>query len=526
MKQLAYIALSILLLASCQDNDILQSPTDSTCIESTKNISQYAITPDSALAYLNAFLSTTPSLSRSGAKRTVSSISPIRYKAQSRSNNSDCENLVYVANFDDEQGYAILAADTRIEEKVIAITDEGSLDDATVYSAMELANSERVLIDEYPTSGPGFFTLPEYGDELFMNPNTVSLYDETVGDTLVGNFSLDDIGAEDESGNPIATDSQEDNSECVPEILTSSLCTEYAIAQIEEYNEKLDSQTDNEEALDTEDDLVTETKTYSAKTKTETTYSNWTTKKITSNILSNYRYWEQHSPFNDSYPKRRKYIIFGHKRRAPAGCFPLAIAKILTHFEYPSVFITNGYAVNWRGLKSSCLPTQIDRKSAAALLRGISNGCDSWYFYSGTFTFPHKATSFMRHIGLSNAHSHGYSFSRVTDMIDEGKPLLIYSIPGINVTKSHCWNIDGYKIKERTVYTKKYRGKTLISSSTKTETCNMVHCDFGWKGHCNGYYVSGIFKLNDSNREKDNQFDSGKKVHYNHLLKVITYNKP
>lgn len=529
MKKLTCVALSALLLASCQDNNILQTPTDSDNIESNKNISQYAITPDSALAYLNAFLNTTPSLSRSGAKRTVSSISPIRYKYSSRSNDDDldCENLVYVANFDEEQGYAILAADSRIEEKVIAVTDEGSLDDVTVYSAMELANSERVTLDDYPTSGPGFFTLPEYGDELFMNPNTVSLYDETVGDTLVGNFSSDDIGAEDESGNPI-TDSQEDNSECVPELLTSSLCTEYAINQIKEFNEDLDSQTDNEEALDTEDDLVTETNTHSAKTKTETTYSNWTTKKITSNILANYRYWTQRSPFNDNYPKRRKFIIIGHRRKAPAGCFPLAIAKILTHFEYPSVFISNNHVVNWKGLKSSCSQNNkdIDKKSAAALLRGISSGCDSWYFYAGTFTFPHKATSFMRRIGLSNAHSHSYSFSRVTDMIDEQKPLLIYSVPGINVFKSHCWNIDGYKIKERTVYTKKYRGQTLISSSTKTETCNMVHCDFGWGSHCNGYYVSGVFKLNDSNREKDNPYDSGKKVHYNHLLKVITYNKP
>ncbi len=533
MNKLALAALCAILLASCQDNNILQSPTDSPDIESTKNRSQYAITPDSALAYLDAFMNTTPSLSRSGAKKTVSSISPIRYKNSSRSNydDLDCENLVYVANFDDEQGYAILAADTRIDEKVIAVTDEGSLDDATVYSAMELANSERAILEEYPISGPGFFTLPEYGDELFMNPNTVSLYDETVGDTLVGNFSLDNIGAEDESGTPIA-DSQDDNSECVPEILTSSLCTEYAIAQIKEYNEELDSQTDNEEILDTdnEDAIVTETKTSSAKTKTETTYSNWTTKKITSNILSNYCYWHQHSPFNDSYPKRRRYLIFGHKKKAPAGCFPLAIAKILTHFEYPSVYMVNDHIINWKGLKSSCSKGNagIDKKSAAALLRSISNSCDSWYFYAGTFTFPHKATSFMRHIGLSNAHSHGYSFNRVTDMIDEGKPLLIYSVPGINVLKSHCWNIDGYKVKERTVYTKKYRGKTLISSSSKTETCNMVHCDFGWQGNCNGYYVSGVFKLNRSNRDRepDDPFDKGDNVHYNHLLKVITYNKP
>ena len=131
----------------------------------------------------------------------------------------------------------------------------------------------------------------------------------------------------------------------------------------------------------------------------------------------------------------------------------------------------------------------------------------------------------MRSIGLRNAHCHRYSFDRVKEMLDKDCPLIIYSIPGINVFNSHSWNIDGYKIKERTVKTEVYSGMRLKETKTRKETCKMVHCDFGWRGKCNGYYVSGVFKLNDPNIEHDSGWYGGS-THYNNLLKVITYDRP
>lgn len=105
-----------------------------------------------------------------------------------------------------------------------------------------------------------------------------------------------------------------------------------------------------------------------------------------------------------------------------------------------------------------------------------------------------------------------------------------YAIPyilcrALNVIKSHSWNIDGYKIKERTVKTDVYSGMWLKETKTRKETCKMVHCDFGWQGRCNGYYVSGVFKLNDPNIEHDSGDYDGSN-HYNKFLNIITYDKP
>ena len=116
-----------------------------------------------------------------------------------------------------------------------------------------------------------------------------------------------------------------------PELVSSSLCVSYAINEIREH-ERL------EYFQPVQDDMIIGGGSgggSSSTPRTETSTSIWSVKESVSPILSKFVGWHQRSPFNDLYPKKRKYIIFGTKRNAPAGCFPLAIAKILTHFEYP-----------------------------------------------------------------------------------------------------------------------------------------------------------------------------------------------
>lgn len=108
-------------------------------------------------------------------------------------------------------------------------------------------------------------------------------------------------------------------------------------------------------------------------------------------------------------------------------------------------------------------------------------------------------------------------------MVDNNKPLIIYALPGIDITSAHSWNIDGYKIKERTVVKSRYYEGEFLSSTELTDSVQMVHCDFGWGGKCNGYYVSGVFKLNDPNIEFDPGSEKDYSTNYNSLIRLITY---
>lgn len=498
---------------SCQNIDSPLEPSNALKTESKFN---YAITEEMALANLYGFLGTT-NTSRGEYDRKVESIIPIKYHYHASRSIGDtiiCDNLMYIANFEKGSGYAILAGDIRIPDRVIALIDEGALSESIVNSAIDILDNGKAIFEDYPVTGPGFFTDSRYGDELFMNPNTVTFENLEIQDTLVGNYSMDDIGAENEYG--ILLNSDEKNNQFI-ELYTSYMCAAYAIHALKfEMDKGLATHTPIGGFFEGAGENVEHT---------ITKHSDWTVTKQTSKILSLYSLWNQDSPFNDFYPKRRKWVILGHQRKAPAGCFPLAIAKVLTHFEYPNEISYNGHIVNWKSLKINRYSAFGNEESAAALLRTISLGCDCLYFYNGTWTYPSKASSFMKDLGFSNVKRYNYNFDRVTSMLDANKPLIIYAIPGINIFSSHAWNIDGYRIKERTITTETHKNAELINSSTKTESINMVHCDFGWSGMCNGYYVSGVFKLNDPNSEKDDPNDTGENKKYNHHVRIITYDK-
>ena len=507
MKKLFFALVAMAIVAvSCQ-KEFTESASDVT--PRTEVESAYAISEEKALANLESFLN--DGTTRSEDKRVVSSITPIKYyETRSTGEDINCENLLYIANFENEQGYAILAADSRIDAPVIAITDSGSLPEDAIYSTMTTSSDEyRVIFNDFPLTGPGFFTTPETGTEIFMNPNTVNLYDSTEMDTLVGNF---DTSTRIMDGQPI----QSNNNTSTPESITISLCVTYAANQVRSGFGGPTIPLPETPSDDVIDDGIP--------VHDEVTYTDWQVTSHVSPMLSDYTHWHQGSPFNDLYPYRLKYLIFGKYRHAPAGCFPLAIAKIITHFEYPSLYISNGYSVDWDKLKASSWTTE-GRNSAAALLKGISSGCNCLYFYDGTFCFPKYAANYMRSIGYQNATITDYNFTDVKDMLDRGKPTIMCSIPNINLLQSHSWNLDGYKIKQRNKITKSYKGETLIRTYTSTEESKMVHCDFGWEnGICNGYYVSGVFILGDESVERDPGTSHNYATHYNNYLKLLTYN--
>lgn len=513
MKKIIFYMMTFCALMSCQDNENV--------LDETVNINKHthAISIDEALANLHAFMNDSTETRSCGSDRIVKSIKPVKISMlQTRSTQEipDCENVVYVANFEDEEGYAILAADDRVEADVIAITDEGNIEDATIYKAVDLINSERQIIEGYPTTGPGFLTLPECGDELFMNPNTVCLYNDTIQDTMVGTLMLDDVGAVDENGDSIISDNVEEEP---VEILSSALCISYALNEIEDTNEGTGPATE-QDVLIPDFDVNNE-----IGTRSETIISEWCNLENITPMLSIYDLWHQNKPFNDLSPRRRKFVIVGNRRKAPAGCFPLAIAKVMTYFQYPEDCYYNNQKINWDGLNARNIYT-IDSISASHLLRMIGSGCDSWYFYNGTFTFPSEATSFMRRIGINNAHSYKYSFSRVRQMLNNGCPVIIYGVPGIYIHDSHCWNIDGYKIRERTFTYNRYEEGILVETKTWKETSEMVHCDFGWGRKSNGYYTSGVFNLGSNNIELDYPSKGKANENYTSLIKIIMYDKP
>ena len=115
MKKLNFFCTLAVIFAfvSCNsDSDSILEPIEST--ESTHTISL-----EEALANLNDFVN--DDATRSGNTTfKIADVVTVSYPSNTRSGNTtNCSSIAYVANFENNQGYAILAADDRIKERVL-----------------------------------------------------------------------------------------------------------------------------------------------------------------------------------------------------------------------------------------------------------------------------------------------------------------------------------------------------------------------------------------------------------------------
>ncbi len=513
MKKLFWMVIAILTV-SCQES-YLNAP-EPQAEARTGSVQSFTIPVDKALSNLRSFL-------KAGNTRTddVPEISEVFPVVLTESNTrafdpntpaTTKDTLLYVANFTNNVGYAILSANELIPDDIIAVVDSGNLSQTCVNKALSLIENGKPVLSEYPTTGECIYTLPQYEDLQFMNPNTMDPNNVEPNDSLVGNFISKSVVFD--SNMP-----ENEKLEEYAEVFTSMYCIEYALHPL--MNNEIDTGTSSLAPLPgNETPGVGEGGGEIDHSQVE--YTPWETTSSVKPLLTRYAFWHQGSPFNDKAPK-----LFG--KRLHAGCFNLAIAKILTFLRRPSTFIYKGEAVSWTCLDhynsyTRRFNTESGNRSAALLLRGIGVGCGSLYFPEGTFTFPSKAKNFLQSCINKDVKKRGFSFERCMDMLVHQKPLIIYAIPSKwKFWNSHAWNIDGYRIDKRSKIWFKYKDGSKVILSKEDEQKKMLHCDFGWGGSCNGYYVSGVFNSYSDDNELDNEATPGNRFKYNHYIHVFVF---
>lgn len=391
---------------------------------------------------------------------------------------SDCSDILYVVNFENDEGFALLSADDRIEDRIIAVAEKGTLSENQIYASI-VRNSMR----------RGNITKAEIPCTTI---NNMGFYDEANDDYFIGDYNDQAL---------LNRDYVEHETEIV-----ADLCLSYVMDQLNRFDPPCDSLSGNETIYN--DVSIT----YSA--------------PVVNKLLSPFYGWDQgSSPFNDGLPYAWDAPI-----RAYTGCVNLALSKVIAYHSFPSPLTINNVPIDWSSLKTNVFSVS-GRASATALLSFIYSSTLNAPFSGGTFTLPSTAQSCLQSIGYTGTSYGSYSANKVKQMLDNGCPLVISSLPRLGFLNydfynSHAWNIDGYLYwtKTTTIYVYNNWG-FLDHTNTITETSTMVHCDWGWGGNCNGYYTSGIFNLNAN----DNVFDGvhfGNTTNYNFYIRIISYDNP
>lgn len=120
MKQLLY-ALTAIFALGCTKNSLTVDSLDVLDAQQSTFVSQ-----EDAIDALNQFLNEFEPLTKSGRHRTIKNVYSSFDCSQTKSLNDPEEPLVYIMNFNDDEGFAVVSGDTRVQP-ILVLTDKGNI---------------------------------------------------------------------------------------------------------------------------------------------------------------------------------------------------------------------------------------------------------------------------------------------------------------------------------------------------------------------------------------------------------------
>ena len=228
--------------------------------------------------------------------------------------------------------------------------------------------------------------------------------------------------------------------------------------------------------------------------------------------------WGQHAPYNM------------YCSKYPTGCVVTASAQIMSFLENPKqmegLFGRSGYRVtdiDWKLINEeakhfSYPNSQETQRQVAAMMRHLGVNFNAKYDQSGTSVNTDDAIGFMRkEYGLDVSDLRDYDCGSIINDLRCGNKIVIMSGKSgyhhvlffvRKYTGGHAWVVDGY---------------IDYVTGWRSEEHLYLHCNWGWNGNCNGYFLDGVFNTDTSPSYEDNV--SSTRSHYRYQLKYATFTK-
>lgn len=396
MKRFAsLLPLLLLFLTSCvKDGDLPEANPKDQVPES------HVVPIEDALSVLDEFLAPLRSATRGGERQYAIAGTDVVASAAATRSGKGVDTLLYIVNFENGGGYALLGADDRIDD-VIALVDEGNMSAEEFLAAAGNGTSSTRASD-----------IPPHKELLFRN---ILYYCDQ---------SIDDV----EGGQPIP----------VP----------YYDAWIQ---------------IVKRDPLLT--------TK-----------------------WHQKGPYNGYCP-----VVDGEN--CVAGCVAIALAQIaaynkMAHNVGPDVL--HEIPLDWNGILDRVISENADASAAALLVYAMGREVDTKYGTDKSSSNIKKAARALPWLGYWDVSNTRYNHDIIELMVGERR-LPVYMRGTVESTDGseggHAWVVDGHYRYEQKVYNKdpndRAGGNAYIIGR---EYVDLVHCNFGWNGDCDGYFISNMFQ--------------------------------
>ena len=203
--------------------------------------------------------------------------------------------------------------------------------------------------------------------------------------------------------------------------------------------------------------------------------------------------WGQGSPFNVLCPMVYNEE-YGMEMRGYVGCGPLAMAMIMSHYQWPLTYYSSSpnetYEFHWDEIRDYAY-----RYATSRLTREISRAynMDAHWEGDGTWVYWHNAPKTFENFGYNKPSVTNFkdmAYKTITDRV----PILV-SAQGVTPegkSTAHMWVIDGLL------------RVTSNDAALTTSIMHCYHCVWGWDAVSNGYFSmfdyqssSGGYKYDD-----------------------------
>lgn len=232
--------------------------------------------------------------------------------------------------------------------------------------------------------------------------------------------------------------------------------------------------------------------------------------------------WHQWAPFNNLCGKYA------------AGCTAVAMMQIMAYNCYPDPFKVGDFTIPFEELREmSSVPNDGSTYAynVALLTKSIWDYCGDHHdpFNSdnlSTLIWPKHAEKYFKNVlGYKNVERYAdnktCNINMIVRCLKKGYPVFLAA--KANSLNAHSWVVDGLVVTRRYGHKEGedsgiYRGDVYASES-------YLHCNWGWGGKDDGYFLAGVFDT-DLSYNFDYLTKSESDGDYDSYYRIITYEIP
>ena len=209
------------------------------------------------------------------------------------------------------------------------------------------------------------------------------------------------------------------------------------------------------------------------------------------------------------------------------GCVPTAIAQICSYLRYPENIswttdkgFTWTYSLDWDGIIQACWSGSGNiydpdlKKQVAHLMCYWGAMFNAKYESDGTSVDGEYAINKMRELGYNATERVDYNATNVMNDLKKGNRIVFMEGSGRyyhiwffkrKYVDGHAWVVDGY-----------------IHSINNNQEALYLHCNWGWKGRRNGYFLSNALNAEELPYYDNNANPMTRSENFRYKLKTST----